>query len=382
MTTEQTPDPLSSLRSSLDHIDSEIVRLIAERFGVVAEIGRAKEQTSAAIQDEERERRVLESVEGVARQLGVSANLVRRVFQEIISHSVARQSAPLVDDGAAGRVRVAYPGAEHSIGHLAAQKFLAGRGVEGHLAGHLSFRAAVAALLAGEADLAVLPIENTSAGSSNEVYALLREHALFIVGEETWKIDHCLAANGSVPLASLSRIVASTAALEQCAQFLQTLPQVATTTCVDGADAMRAVASSGDAGTAAIGPPEAAAAYGLTVLRHGIADSDANFTRFVVLAGSPVSVDPRVPCKTSLILVTRHEEGALLRCLEILSGSGHSMTKLESRPRPGKPWEYMFFLDFEGNVAEPRTAAALDELRSSAPFIKVLGSYPAKALRE
>ena len=89
----------------------------------------------------------------------------------------------------------------------------------------------------------------------------------------------------------------------------------------------------------------------------------------------------RIPCKTSLILVTRHEEGALLRCLEILSGSGHSMTKLESRPRPGRPWEYLFFLDFEGNAAEPRTAAALDELRSAALHIKVLGSYPAKALR-
>ena len=376
----QTPD-LGDLRRSLDDIDAEIVRLIAQRFGVVDEIGRAKDRSAASIQDPERERRVLESVEGVARQLGVSANLVRRVFQEIISHSVAQQSAHLSAE-AGGRVRLAHAGAEHSNGHLAAQKFLAGRDLEGHLTGYASVRATVAALLADEADVAVVPIENTTAGSINEVYALLRDHAVFIVGEETWRIEHCLAAPRSVPLASLSRILAQPQALEQCAQFLQTLPQVTTAPCLDGAGAMQAVAEAGDAGTAAIGTPEAAAALGLAVLRHGIADSDANYTRFVVLARSPVAVDPRVPCKTSLILVTRHEEGALLRCLEILSGSGHSMTKLESRPQPGRPWEYMFFLDFEGNVAEPRTAAALDELRSCALYIKVLGSYPAKALRE
>ena len=101
----------------------------------------------------------------------------------------------------------------------------------------------------------------------------------------------------------------------------------------------------------------------------------------MVLSRTPTTVDLRIPCKTSLILVTGHEEGDLLRCLEVLSGSGHSMTKLESRPRPGRPWEYMFFLDFEGNAADPRTAAALDELRAAALFVKILGSYPAKALR-
>jgi chorismate mutase/prephenate dehydratase len=378
---ESTETDIGELRRSLDDIDAGIVRLIAQRFGVVDEIGRAKDRSAASIQDPERERRVLDSVEGVARQLGVSANLVRRVFQEIISHSVAQQSAHLTED-TGGRVRLAHTGAQHSNGHLAAQKFLAGRGVEGHLTGHPSVRATVAALLADGADLAAVPIENTTAGSINEVYALLRDHPLFIVGEETWRVDHCLAAPAPVPLASLSRILAQAQALEQCAQFLQTLPHVTTVPCLDGAGAMEAVAESGDAGTAAIGPPEAAAAHGLAVLRHGIADSDAIYTRFVVLSRHPVAVDPRVPCKTSLILVTRHEEGALLRCLEILSGSGHSMTKLESRPQPGKPWEYMFFLDFEGNVGEPRTAAALDELRACALYIKVLGSYPAKALRE
>jgi chorismate mutase / prephenate dehydratase len=375
----QQPE-LDELRRSLDAVDSGIVGLIAERGRVVADIARLKEHGSAAVRDADRERQVLAGVAAVATELGVSASLVRRVFRELIGDSVAQQARHL-NGGAGGRVRVAFQGAAHAYSDAATRKYLAGRGAEGDLTGYGTFRQAVGALLAGDVDLTVLPIENTTAGSINEVYALLREHQLFIVGEETWKADHCLAAVQDVPLASLTRILSHPQGLEQCAEFLQSLPDAVPTTYFDTAGAMAAVAAAGDPAAAAIGSADAAAAHGLVVLRHGIADTEENYTRFVVLSAAPTPVDVRIACKTSLILVTRHEEGALLRCLEILSGSGHSMTKLESRPRPGKPWEYLFFLDFEGNIAEPRTAAALDELRSAAQYIKVLGSYPAKALR-
>ncbi len=375
----QQPD-ISGLRESLDEVDNGIVGLIAQRGRIVADIARLKEHGTSAIRDEDRERRVLAGVEAVAAELGVSASLVRRIFRELIGESVAQQARHLTGEGS-GRLRVAFQGAAHAYSDAAARKYLAGRGAEGDLTGYSTFRQAAGALLADEADLAVLPIENTTAGSINEVYALLREHELFIVGEETWKVDHCLAAVDDVPLSSLSRILSHPQGLEQCAQFLQSLPGAVPTSYFDTAGAMAAVAAAGDPGVAAIGSPEAAEAYGLRILRHGISDNPDNYTRFVVLSASAATVDVRIACKTSLILVTRHEEGALLRCLEILSGSGHSMTKLESRPRPGRPWEYLFFLDFEGNVADPRTAAALDELRSAAQYIKILGSYPAKALR-
>jgi chorismate mutase/prephenate dehydratase len=376
---EQQPD-VADLRRGLDEVDGGIVRLIAERRGLIEAIARAKEHSAAGIQDPDRERRVLDAVVAQATALGVSASLVRAIFRELISDSVAQQARHLNGDGG-GRVRVAFQGAAHAYSDAAARKYLAGRGLEGDLAGHRTFREAADALLAGDADLAVLPIENTTAGSINEVYALLRSHELFIVGEETWKVDHCLAAGQDVPLSSLSRILSHPQGLEQCSQFLQSVPNAIPTTYFDTAGAMQAVAAGDDPTVAAIASPEAAAAYGLVVLRHDISDSRDNFTRFVVLSTTPASVDLRIPCKTSLILVTGHEEGDLLRCLEVLSGSGHSMTKLESRPRPGRPWEYMFFVDFEGNAADPRTATALDELRAAALFVKILGSYPAKALR-
>jgi chorismate mutase/prephenate dehydratase len=375
----QRPD-ITGLRQDLDEVDGGIVRLIAQRHEIITAIATVKEHGDAGIQDTDRERQVLEGVAAAAAELGVSASLVRRIFRELISDSVAQQARRLNGD-TGGRVRVAFQGVAHAYSDAAAQKYLAGRGLEGHLTGYRTFREAAGALLSGAADLAVLPIENTTAGSINEVYALLREHELFIVGEETWKVDHCLAAVAEVPLSALTRILSHPQGLEQCSQFLQSVPQAVPTSYFDTAEAMRAVAAEGDPGAAAIASVDAAAAYGLVVLRHNISDRADNYTRFVVLSRTPAAVDLRIPCKTSLIVVTRHEEGALLRCLEVLSGSGHSMTKLESRPRPGRPWEYLFFIDIEGNAADPRTEAALDELRAAALFVKVLGSYPAKALR-
>ena len=190
---------ISGLRQSLDDVDSGIVHLIARRSGIIAAIAQAKEQGTAQIQDADRERAVLAGVEAVAADLGVSASLVRRIFRELLSDSVAQQARHLTaEDG--GRVRVAFQGAAHAYSDAAAQKYLAGRGLDGDLTGYRTFREAAAALLAGDCDLAVLPIENTTAGSINEVYALLREHELSIVGEETWKVDHCLAAAADVPL--------------------------------------------------------------------------------------------------------------------------------------------------------------------------------------
>jgi chorismate mutase / prephenate dehydratase len=375
----QRPE-LAGLRQDLDEVDTGIVRLIAQRHEIISAIGKAKESGTAGIQDTDRERQVLDGVAAVAADLGVSPSLVRRIFRELLNESVARQASQLSGD-AGGQVRVAFQGVPHAYSDAAAQKYLAGRGLEGQLTGYRTFREAAAALLEGRADLAVLPIENTTAGSINEVYAVLREHELFIVGEETWKVDHCLAGVADVPLTSLTKILSHPQGLEQCSQFLLSVPQATPTSYFDTAEAMRAVSEQGDPAVAAIGSLDAAAAYGLVVLRHNISDRTDNYTRFVVLSRTPAPVDLRIPSKTSLILVTGHEEGDLLRCLEVLSGSGHSMTKLESRPRPGRPWEYMFFVDFEGNVADPRTAAALDELRAAALFVKILGSYPAKALR-
>ncbi len=374
------PD-LDSLRRELDAVDRGLVDLIARRLELVAQVGAAKARTDTPVRDPDRERAVLDGVEAVAEQRGVSGELVRRVFREIIGHAVDRQVAGLTPTSAEPLV-VAFQGVENAYSHLAARKHLGGRGQAGRFEGYVTFADVISALVHGRCDLAVLPIENTTAGSINQVYDLLQRSAVHVVGEETWRVDHCLAAVADVPLSSLTRVLSHPQGLEQCATFLRSLPSAVPVTVFDTAEAMRLVAEQRDPGWAGIGSPEAAEAQGLVVLRRGLADQRENWTRFLVLAHEPAPVPARVPSKTSLVLVTRHEEGALLRCLEVLSRSGHSLTKLESRPRPGSPFEYLFFLDFEGNVADPGTRAVVDELRAACLALKVLGSYPAKVVRE
>ncbi len=242
----QRPD-IAGLRQDLDEVDSGIVRLIAQRHDIITAIAEVKEHGAAGIQDAERERQVLDGVAAAAADLGVSASLVRRIFRELISDSVAQQARRLNGEPG-GRVRVAFQGVAHAYSDAAAQKYLAGRGLDGDLTGYRTFREAAGALLAGQADLAVLPIENTTAGSINEVYALLREHELYIVGEETWKVDHCLAGVADVPLTSLTRILSHPQGLEQCSQFLLSVPQAAPTSYFDTAEAVRAVAEAGRSG--------------------------------------------------------------------------------------------------------------------------------------
>jgi chorismate mutase/prephenate dehydratase len=378
MSTDPTSPSLAELRQRLDQTDDEIVRLLARRLETIALVGKAKAENASAIRDPGREREVLYRVETLASSLGISGPLVRKIFADLIDYSVSRQVATLVDSERS-HITVAYQGQPLTYNQLAAEQYVAGRGLSGRFLGLSSLTIVIEQLVSGQVDLAFLPIENTVAGSVNQVYDVLRERDLHIVGEETFKVELCLAAVADAPLPALRRIYSHPLALEQCSAFIDGLPQVQTMPFADSRDAMRAVAEAKDPTLAAIGSPEAARAHGLVILRNDIGNQDEILMRYVALARAPVPVDERVSCKTSLILSTRHEKGALLRCLQVLADYGLSLTKLESRPRPNRPWEYMFFIDFEGNVAEPRVATALESLRTEALYLKVLGCYPAKA---
>ncbi len=369
---------LQELRKKLDETDADIIRLVAQRLQTVGLIGKAKAEKPDMIRDPAREQEVLARVEAVAQAHGISGPLARKLFAEIISHSVSRQTAFL--SGVDGQqLTVAYQGSELTYNHLAAQKYVAELGLNAKFEGTPSIKKVVDRLESGAVDLVLLPIENTAAGSINQVYEVLREHDLHIVGEETFKVELCLVATADVPLSTIQRVLSHPLALDQCAVFVEALPQARAVPAADSTEAMRLVAEAKDPTQAAIGSPEAAAAHGLAILRRGIGNQQDVFMRYVALARTPAPVDPRIPAKTSLILSTRHEQGALLRCLQVLADYGLSLTKLESRPRPNRPWEYMFFMDFEGNIGDPKTAAALDEIRTQSLFVKVLGCYPAKA---
>jgi chorismate mutase/prephenate dehydratase len=274
---------------------------------------------------------------------------------------------------------VAYQGTEGAWGHIAARRYFGARGAAAEFRAFDTFRDALEAVRGGRAQAAVLPIENTTAGSINEAYDLLAEMDLAITGEEIQRIDHCLMAPGPTPVAQVTRILSHPQAIAQCAAFLRTLTGCHVEAFANTALAARKVRDDGDPRQAAIGSEEAARAWGLTVIARGITDERDNYTRFVVVGPRLEPCDAPVPAKTSLVFTTRHERGALVACLAVLARTGHNLLKIESRPMRGSPFEYLFYVDFEGNIAEPATAAALAELKSHTVSMKVLGCYPVSA---
>jgi chorismate mutase/prephenate dehydratase len=163
---------------------------------------------------------------------------------------------------------------------------------------------------------------------------------------------------------------------------LRTLKHCHVESVTDTASAARKVRDEQDLSQAAIASEEAARIYDLKVLKRDIANQKENYTRFVVVGRTPLQIDPRIPCKTSILFATRHEEGTLMRCLNVLAQHHINLTKLESRPRPHTPWEYQFYVDFEGNVAEPRVQQAMQALAGETSYLKLFGSYPARTTRE
>jgi chorismate mutase/prephenate dehydratase len=234
------------------------------------------------------------------------------------------------------------------------------------------------ALEAGGVDYAVLPIENSIAGSINESYDLLAKKGLSLVGEEFQPIAHCLIGAAEVPIDKIRRVYSHPVALAQCRSFLETLEDCHVEAFVDTAMAVEKVKIDGDPSQAAIASEQAAALHGLPILRRGIADHPENYTRMVIVANEPEHFGPDVPCKTSLIFSTIHEQGALARCISIFAERGLNLTKIESRPKPDTPFEYIFYMDFEGNVDRAQTQKALEDLGTVTTFLTVLGSYPSR----
>lgn len=270
---------------------------------------------------------------------------------------------------------VVFQGTEGSYSHIAARRHFAARQIR--LSGRDTFREAAAALASGDADLAFLPIENTTAGSIHEVYDLVTRHGFHLVGEEVQMIEHCLLAVADVAPTSIRRVLSQAQALAQCTEFIAQLQGCHAEAFADTALAARKVRDDGDPAQAAIASEEAGRLYGLRVLARDIANQRHNYTRFIVAARAPEAADPGGACKTSLVFATRNAPGALVACLQVFARHGLNLTKLESRPLPERPWEYLFYVDLEGHAARPAETAALRELEPHTTHLRVLGSYRA-----
>ena len=375
---------LKDIRETLDRIDAAILDLLSDRSRAVDEIASLKSQDSGLmLRDLERERDLLSRLGREAQKRGLNAFHVVKVFRNVIEASVRQQEARLTRQANVqaepALIRVAFQGTEGAYSHLAGRKFFADREEEPIFVGYRTFRQAVEAVDGRECEYAILPLENSVAGSINETYAELATSRLHVVGEEVLPVEHCLLGLTQVPLARIKRIYSHPQALLQCSEFIESLPGCTAESFIDTAESERKVRELGIEENVAIASAEAGEIHGLVVVRRDIANQRTNQTRFVIVHRQRFRFDPRIPCRTSLLLVTDHQEGALQRCLAELAAAHINMTKLESRPLPNTPWEYQFYLDFEGNVDEPRVAAALDGIGRHARYLRVLGCYPRKA---
>ncbi len=372
------PD-LEAIRKKLDEIDRTILKSLAQRQGLVKEVSELKLKNEQGIRDLEREEQLLNRIRDLAAEVGLDRYYAEHLFRDIITNSVRFQTHSLVDhqnETANGEtIRVSFQGTDGAYSHQAAIRHFSERYDKVDAIGYDTFQQAAQAVLDEKVHYALLPIENTTAGSINDTYDILGNENIHIVGEEILKVVHCLMALEPVDVSKIRRIMSHPQAIAQCSHFLAKLPRCRVESYIDTAMSAKKVLEDGDLSQAAIAGAHAADLYGLHVIEHDITNQKHNFTRFVVVTRKPVEVDLQIPAKTSLMMTTSNEEGSLIECLNILHKHKINMAKLESRPRLNEPWRYSFYLDIHGNLNDETVKKALDEINKKADELKILGCY-------
>ena len=373
---------LPDLRSKIDRIDDELVKLFEQRLDVSAEIAKNKLESKQPIYDPAREREKLYDVSGkvneehksyVAALYSLLFELSRAEQERIINPKSAlaekiENAVKETDWIFPDRTTVACQGTEGAYSQLAAEKLFA-------LPSILyfnNFESVFSAVDSGLCPYAVLPLENSTAGSINQVYDLMMRYPFSIVKSVRLKIDHCLLAKQGVDISSVKEIFSHEQAILQCAGYLKTLG-CKVTVCENTAAAAKMVSESSRNDIAALSSRNCAALYGLNCLAESVQDRGSNFTRFICISKS-LAIYPGAD-KTSLLLTTSHKPGALYQVLSRFYIRGINLIKLESRPIPNRDFEFMFYFDLEASVYSPAFLQTLGELQGLCDDFYYLGTY-------
>ena len=372
---------LSKLREQIDEIDGKIVELYQRRMDVSREVAEYKIATGRNVLDRQRELEKLAKVRALAHG-EFNARGVQELFEQIMSMSRKLQYQCLTESGSLGRLpfigvdsletenaRVVFQGAEGSYSQAAMLQYF-GRDVKSF---HVdTFRDAMNAIDDGRADFAVLPIENSTAGIVSEIYDLLQEYENYIVGEQIIGIEHCLLGVPGASLEGIRKVFSHPQSLMQSSKYLAEhgWQQISM---LNNAFAARKVAEDRDPAQAAVASVHAAGVYGLEVLQRRVNQSGTNSTRFIIVTNQKIF--RKDAGKVSICFEVAHESGSLYHMLSHFIYNDLNMTKIESRPIEDRNWEYRFFIDFEGNLADGAVKNALRGLREEARNMKILGNY-------
>ncbi|MDX8000710.1 bifunctional chorismate mutase/prephenate dehydratase [Xenorhabdus sp. Reich] len=372
---------LVNLREKISNIDADLLDLLAERRQLAGGIAQTKLLDHRPIRDKSREQELLNILIAKGKSRGLDGFYITRLFQMIIEDSVLTQQALLqqhLNQTPYDSARITFLGPKGSYSHIAARQFAARHFNQLVECSCHKFPDIFSLVEIGQADYGILPLENTSSGAINEVYDLLQNTPLSLVGEMILPINHCLLISEETDTSRIKTVYSHSQPFQQCSQYLNQYPHWNIIYCESTAAAMQKVAELNSPEVAALGSEAGGVFYGLRVLESNLANQQDNSTRFIVVARKPIEVSDQVPAKTTVIMSTGQQAGALVDALIILKKHDIVMSKLESRPINGKPWEEMFYIDVQANLRTMKMQQALKELSEITRFLKVLGCYPSE----
>jgi len=350
---------LDDLRKRIDQLDVQIVKLIAQRMDVSREIGLEKREIGKPVFDVAREHLVLEKVKNLARDMNLPQQDIEKIYRQVFAISRALQG-----------IKVAFQGEVGAYSEEASYQFF---GSGASLIPCESLEDVFRAVELEDAQYGLVPVENSLEGSISRTYDLLLASNLKVSGETQLRIVHCLIGLPEARIDSIKEVYSHPQALGQSQAFLKQMGWKLIPA-YDTAGSVKLVKESGTLERAAIASARAAQIYGMKVLVRGIEDNANNFTRFFILSRQDAAISGND--KTSIVFSVKHKPGTLFEILKELAARKINLTKIESRPTRQKPWEYNFYVDFEGHREEASVKEALQYLENSAIFLKILGSYP------
>ena len=369
---------LAKSRESIDRIDKQIVELFEERMKVAGDVAEYKKNTGKKVFDPEREAQKLETL-GAMASTGFNERAIQELFSQIMSISRKYQYTLLSGQNErfeelpglprTADTKVCFFGAPGSYSEQAMAECF---GMEVSSFPAATFKEVMEAVQSGNADFGVLPIENTTTGGITDSYDLLMEYDNYLVGEHVVKIEHALLGVPGAKIEDLCKVYSHAQGLSQCRKFFDEHPEIRPVGSGSTSASAKKVMEAGDKTVAAIASKRAAVIYGLEILAECLNTEDVNSTRFIIVTNKKQYL-PKAN-KISICFELPHESGSLYKMLSHIMYNNLNMTKIESRPIPGRSFEYRFFVDFEGKITDAAVRNTLNGIREEASRLKILGN--------
>lgn len=373
---------LNQIRENIDRVDRELVELFESRMKLCQEVAEYKIANGKQVLDIKREKEKIDKIKNLVKQ-DFNRHAAGELFKQIMAMSRKLQYQILAKHGIISdvtfesvseikkdQIKIVYQGVEGAYAHEAVLQYF---GQEADCYHVESWRDAMEEVKSGRADYAVMPIENSTAGSVTQVYDLLIEYDNYIVAETDVKVEHALLGLPDANIEDIDRVYSHPQALMQCSKFLEERREWQQISTLNTAESAKKISTDGNKHNAAIASRQAAKIYGLKILKEEINHMDMNTTRFVIVGREKIYT--KDADKISICVEIAHESGSLYNVLSHFIFNGINMTKIESRPLEDKNWEYRFLMDINGNLGDASVKNALRGISEEVNNFAILGNY-------